>query len=161
MTARPPQARAPKSKAPPLPDSRAISRRIAAPFAAVCAFLSDPGNWPRWAEGLGSLSHDAGTDTWTTRSPDGRIMRVTFSPPNTKGIFDHTVYPPADESGRAAPPIHVPLRAEPDGAEATLVTLTLIRQPGMDDVMYERDAAWVEKDLERLGRALENRPAAA
>ncbi|WP_370154888.1 hypothetical protein [Ferrovibrio sp.] len=149
MTARP----TPKSKAPPLPDSRAISRRIAVPFAAVCAFLSDPGNWPRWAEGLGSLSHDAGTDTWTTRSPDGRIMRVTFSPPNTKGIFDHTVYPPAEDN---APPIQVPLRAEPDGAEATLVTLTLIRQPGMEDAAFERDAAWVEGDLERLAKAIES-----
>jgi len=127
---------------------REISILIAAPFDAVCRFLADPANWPFWAAGLGSLARGA-DGSWTTRNPDGRTMTVTFAAPNDAGRFDHIVTP-AD----GAPPIHVPLRATRDG-EATRVTLTLFRQPEMDDAAFERDAAWVKEDLARLKMSID------
>ncbi|MFC3677003.1 hypothetical protein [Ferrovibrio xuzhouensis] len=127
-----------------------ISTRIDAPFAAVDRFLADPLNWPLWAAGLGTLSRDPARG-WTTRSPDGRTMRVDFAPAEAAaGIHDHTVTPP---DGGAV--ITVPLRAAAAGDDATLVTLTLIRQPEMDDAAYARDAEAVAADLQRLKATLE------
>lgn len=46
-------------------------------------------------------------------------------------------------------------RAEHIGCE---LTLTLFRQPGMDDARFEADAQWVMRDLEVAKALLEARP---
>ncbi|MFX8145270.1 hypothetical protein ABTL24_19370, partial [Acinetobacter baumannii] len=42
--------------------------------------------------------------------------------------------------------IYIPLRVV-GNAEGCLVSLTLFRQPEMDDATFAADAAWVERDL--------------
>lgn len=127
--------------------SRHIGIRIEAPYARVHAFLADPANWPRWAEGLGSMQHhDDGR--WTASQADGAEVTIVFSPPNELGVFDHRV---TFADGRC---IDVPLRLLRNGDGAELV-LTLFRQPEMDDALFDRDADWVRQDLERLKAAVE------
>jgi hypothetical protein len=111
------------------------------PAAAVYAFLADPGNWPTWASGLGTLRQlDDGR--WVAQQADG-LVTIVFSPRNPFGICDHTV---TTASGQQ---IYVPVRVIENNGGAEVI-LTLYRLPGMDDATWERDAAWVKKDLERL-----------
>ncbi|WP_341897264.1 SRPBCC family protein [Ferrovibrio terrae] len=135
------------SPRPPLP-CRHLSVTIRQPAAAVYGFLKDPANWPRWADGLGSLErrHDG---RWIATQADGSVVTVVFTAPNDFGVLDHTVTTP---DGTV---IHVPLRviANGDGAE---VILTLFRLPTMDDATWARDEEWVRKDLERLSNTLQN-----
>lgn len=105
------------------------------------AFLADPGNWPKWASGLGEMKQlDDGR--WVAQQSDG-LATIVFSPRNPFGICDHTV---TTASGQQ---IYVPVRVIENNGGAEVI-LTLYRLPGMDDATWERDAEWVRKDLERL-----------
>lgn len=119
---------------------------IAVPLAQAYAFASVPDNFARWAAGLAtSLRHsDHG---WVADTPEGEA-RVEFSPPNAYGVLDHRVR----FDGR--PDVYIPLRmiAHDRGTE---VLFTLLRQPGMDDAAFERDAQAVMADLHRLKALLE------
>lgn len=52
------------------------------------------------------------------------------------------------------PVIYIPLRMIENG-NGTQVMFTLFRQPGMDDMNFDQDAAMVRKDLSALKRLLE------
>jgi hypothetical protein len=134
-------------------DFQTISIRIDQPVATVAAFLGCPNNFRHWASGLASGSPLSAADqfTWQADTPAGPV-RVRFAAPNEWGVADHWVTLP---EGRT---VYIPLRAMAFGASphtSTLVSLTLFREPDMDDARFAADAKWVERDLERLRWCLE------
>lgn len=125
---------------------RTIAAMIDRPVAEAYAFAHVPENFPRWASGLSTSLHREG-DAWRAETPAGEAT-VRFSGPNVLGVLDHWVDLPGQ------PQIYIPLRMIAHG-EATLVTLTLFRQPGMSDADFGRDANHVQRDLAALKALLE------
>jgi len=112
----------------------------------VYAFVSNPGNLPRWAAGLcKSVSKsDAGWIVETTQGP----MPLRFVEKNDLGVLDHYVSPaPGLE-------VYVPMRVLPNGSGAE-VLFTLFQLHGMSDEKYAEDAGLVARDLETLKDVLE------
>lgn len=127
-------------------DCRHISVPVDRPPADVAAFAGDPANLPLWAGGLSSgIRREA--DRWVTDSPMG-VVEVAFVGPVDLGVLDHDVTLP---DGTV---VHNPLRVlcNDGGSE---VVFTLYRLPGVSAEAYERDAALVREDLERLRALLE------
>ncbi|MEX2617273.1 MAG: hypothetical protein WD767_14350 [Alphaproteobacteria bacterium] len=75
-------------------------------------------------------------------------MTVRFTAPNDHGIADHTLIP---AQGAA---MYNPLRVVRNGAGCE-VTFTLFQRSGMNDAEFDRDAAWVARDLAALKALLE------
>jgi hypothetical protein len=128
--------------------SRYLSEAIERPADEVYEYAVQPTNVPEWAPGLGTGVERDG-DRWFVESPMGRV-ELTFVDRNDLGVLDHTVRLPSGET------FSTPMRVIPDG-DACEVVFTLRRQPGMSDEEFERDAAAVSADLERLKRILESR----
>jgi len=59
------------------------------PAAAAYDFLSLPGNFPKWASGIGSALRQAGGD-WVAETAEGPAM-VRFSERNGRGVLDYSV----------------------------------------------------------------------
>lgn len=79
-------------------------------------------------------------------------MKIEFAPANPFGALGHVV---TQSDGQTA---NNPIRVV--SARATsLVTFMLLRQDGMSDADFERDAAMIESDLHALKRAVEPLPA--
>lgn len=112
----------------------------------VYAFMADPENLPRWASGLGDDFHRDG-DAWVAVGVLGTV-RVRFSPINPFRVLDHDVTLPDGVV------VHNPLRVLAHDDRA-IVVFTLLRQPGVDDAAFEKDAAHVEADPHRLRGLLE------
>jgi len=126
-------------------ESRTISISVAVPADAVYAFASKPENLPRWATGLGtSVQRVAGE--WFTETPQGRV-KFRFAETNPFGILDHYITPAEAE-------VYVPMRVVPN-REGSEILFTLFRQPGVSDAGFQRDIAWVHRDLNRLKEVLE------
>ncbi|RYZ06408.1 MAG: SRPBCC family protein [Myxococcales bacterium] len=125
--------------------ARHISRFIPRKPAEVSAFLADYRNLPEWAQGLSTGVREEGEEL-ISDSPLGRV-RVRFGAGAELGIFDHDVTLP---DGRT---FHNPLRVlrNDEGSE---VVFTLYRVAGVTDEDYEKDAAMIAADLERLSAAL-------
>jgi hypothetical protein len=138
-------------------EARTISITVQRPVAEVRAYLADPLNFAEWASGLSGglapLAEDSsqGSDPtlWTAQSQQGEVT-VRFSGNNDFGVADHWVFLPDGTT------VYVPLRAVANG-DGTEVSLTLYRQPSMDDGKYREDGDWVERDLGRLKSVLESR----
>ncbi|WP_413451912.1 SRPBCC family protein [Georgenia phoenicis] len=126
--------------------SRHISRVVAASPAVVYEYAADPANLPAWAAGLAEGEVRQEGDAVVVDSPMGRV-EVTFVRRNPFGVLDHDVRLPSGEV--VTNPVRV--LAHPEGAE---VVFTL-RQLGLSDADFERDAAMVERDLEALARIVE------
>lgn len=125
-----------------------LSVRIERRWTEAYEFLAAPQNFPRWASGLCSAIQPLEGDLWLAQTPQG-TLRVRFSSRNPFGVLDHDVLP--DD----APATHIPLRliANGDGCE---LQLTLLRQPQVDDATFERDAQWVQRDLQAIKVLLES-----
>jgi hypothetical protein len=138
-------------------ETRQLSITVQRPVAEVRAYLADPLNFSQWASGLAGglapLSEDnaQGTDPtlFAAQSPQGEVT-VRFSGANDFGVADHWVFLPDGTT------VYVPLRAVANG-EGTEVSLTLYRQPSMDDATFAADSEWVTRDLDRLKSVLERR----
>jgi hypothetical protein len=126
--------------------SRTLTVSIDRDWREVYDFASIPENFPRWAAGLGRRFERSG-DEWTAEAPDGRPIRIRFSPPNRHGVVDHTVLVDGKES-------HNAMRVVPNGTGAE-VMFTLLRTPGMTADAFAADAAAVERDLLALKTLLE------
>ncbi|MCX5493473.1 SRPBCC family protein [Kaistia dalseonensis] len=113
----------------------------------VYGFLSDPANFPQWADGLGHSFEPLGGPDWRAVTPMGAMI-IRFTPPNAFGVVDHDVIP--DDGAPMANPMRV--IANGDGSE---VMFTLFHRPDMSDEDFERDADWVAKDLRVLKAVLE------
>ena len=130
-------------------DVKTISVTIDRDWREVYAFASQPGNFAKWASGLGQgLQQIDGA--WFVDGPEGRV-EVRFTAPNDYGILDHHVV-----TGDGAE-IYIPMRVIANGAGSELI-FTLFRQPGMDDAKLAADAEWVERDLKKLKALLEEEP---
>lgn len=130
----------------PTSTTRHISIAIERPADEVYAFLAEPPNFPKWAEGLGhGFSHVEGM-IWSAQTPMGP-MRIAFSERNAYGILDHTLLPPE------GPAMHNPMRVMPNGSGSEVV-FTLFRRDMSDEEMV-RDATMVARDLAALKALLE------
>ena len=87
-------------------------------------------------------------ERWITDSPMGEV-EVAFVGPVELGVLDHDVLMP---DGTV---VHNPLRVLPND-EGSEVVFTLYRLSGVSDEDFERDAALVGEDLERLRTVLES-----
>lgn len=112
----------------------------------VYRYASVPENLPEWASGLTSGLQKSG-DEWLADGPAGKL-RLSFVPQNEFGVLDHWVTTETGEN------VYIPLRVFANG-EASEVTFTLFRLPGMDDEKFTADAAWVMRDLQKLKDVLE------
>ncbi len=127
-------------------EARKLSVSINRSAAEAYEFLSVPGNFPKWASGLGTSLRPAGAD-WIAETPEGPAT-VCFSERNSYGVLDHSVRLPRGIS------VYVPLRVVADGDGCKLV-LTLFRQPEMSNEKFAADAEWVMRDLHTAKRILE------
>ena len=125
---------------------RHIGIGIDLPADEVYAFLAQPLNFPKWAEGLGHGFVHAEGMTWAAQSPMGPI-RILFSEPNRYGILDHTVILP---DGTV---MTNPLRVLANGSGSEIV-FTLFQRDMTDDEMA-RDAGMIARDLAALKALLE------
>jgi hypothetical protein len=125
---------------------RHISVSIKRPPREVYAFVSNPGNLPRWATGLGR-SIEKVNGEWIADGPAGKV-KVRFADDNTFGVLDHEV---VLDSGTK---VHNPMRVIANGTGSEMC-FTLIRQQKVSDETFAQDAEWVEKDLRTLKRLLE------
>jgi len=115
----------------------------------VYAFASRPENLPLWAAGLGQGVSPAGDD-WEVKTDQGSVG-LRFTKQNDYGVMDHTVVLPNGAE------VFVPFRVVPNGTGSE-VTLTLFRQPEMDDAVFDRDAGLMLADLQSLKTLLEQTP---
>ena len=127
-------------------ESRVISVTIDRDWREVYDFGSIPENFPRWAAGLGRRFEKSGEE-WTAEDPDGRPIRIRFTPPNEFGVLDHAVFVDGSEIRNA-------MRVVPNGTGAE-VAFTVLRMPGTTDAAFAADAAAVERDLNTLKGLLE------
>jgi hypothetical protein len=125
--------------------ARHISRPISRSPAEVSTFLADHRNLPKWASGLSTgISEERGVVI--SESPMGKVQ-VRFAAGAELGIFDHDVVLPDGQT------FHNPLRVLSNDAGSEVV-FTLYRLPGVTDEAFEKDAATIAADLERLEAAL-------
>jgi hypothetical protein len=129
-------------------ESKIITVSIDRDWRQAYEFACVPQNFSRWAAGLGSGLERSGEE-WTARDPEGRTIRIRFSPPNEYGVLDHVV---VAEDGTEIP---IPLRIVPNGTGAEVI-FVLYRLPGISAAAFEADAAAVTRDLEALKGLLEN-----
>ena len=125
--------------------ARHISRFIDRNPSEVRAFLADHRNLPKWAAGLSAGISEVNGVVFS-ESPMGKVQ-VRFAAGAEHGIFDHDVTLPDGKT------FHNPLRVlKNDGGSE--VVFTLYRLPGVSDEAYEKDAATIAADLERLATVL-------
>jgi hypothetical protein len=126
---------------------RHISVSIARHWEDVYAFLAEPGNFPKWAPGLGHSFRPLGGMEWLVETPVG-TMKVRFSERNSFGVLDHAVIP--ENSQAMINPMRV--FANGDGSE---VLFTLFQRADMSDDEFASDADLVARDLQSLKALLE------
>ena len=133
------------------PASRVLTQGVACDWRHAYRWTAEPANLPEWASGLaeGAIRPLAGSDDqWEVETPGGRAT-LRFAPPNAFGVLDHWVQPPGVAE------VYVPFRVIATGQGRCELQMTLLRQPGMDDAAFERDSAWIARDLLALARVLE------
>jgi hypothetical protein len=126
--------------------AQTITETIRRDSREVYDFVSIPTNWPRWAAGLGRKFEKIG-EQWRAEDPNGRPIRIRFTPPNAFGVLDHIVL---SESGE----VHNVMRVVANGTGSE-VMFTLLNTPGMTDQVFADDAAAVARDLNALKALLE------
>lgn len=126
--------------------SHHISQLIHRSPSEVYDFAAEPANLARWASGLAQSPIRQQGDQLLVESPMGEVT-VRFVPRNELGVLDHDVTLPTGAT--VTNPVRV--LAHPNGAEV----LFTIRQLGMTDEEFERDARTVAEDLAQLKALLE------
>jgi hypothetical protein len=111
----------------------------------VYAIASDPHQLPRWASGLAEGALRQTADGWVADSPMGEVV-IEFAPANEFGVLDHVVRMPSGEA------VYNPMRVVPAGENEPRceVAFTIRQRAGMTDEEFEKDAATVAEDLNRL-----------
>ena len=127
--------------------ARTISVSVDRDWREVYDFASVPQNFPRWAAGLGTRFENAGAG-WAAEDPDGRPIRIRFSPPNAFGVLDHTVVAADGTETRNA------MRVVANGTGAEIM-FTIVRTPQMTEEAFAADAAAVGRDLHALKALLQ------
>ena len=127
--------------------SRHISIVINRRADTVYDYASKPENLSSWASGLARSDVLSEGARLTADSPMGPVV-ITFAPPNQFGVLDHDVTLPTGEI------VTNPLRVipHPEGAEVVFT----IRQRGMSDEEFDRDARTIGEDLATLKALVES-----
>jgi Polyketide cyclase / dehydrase and lipid transport len=130
--------------------SRHVSVWVEAAPDVVYAIAADPQQLPRWASGLAEGALRQTAQGWVADSPMGEVV-IEFAPANEFGVLDHVVRMPTGEA------VYNPMRVVPAGENEPRceVVFTLRRRAGMTDEEFERDAATVAADLDRLRQLAE------
>lgn len=110
------------------------------------AFARDPATLPLWAAGLVDSDVRQDGEDLVIDTPAGRTV-IRFVARNEFGVLDHEVTTP--DGLRTLNPFRV--LPHPQGSEAVFT----VRQLALSDAEFERDAALVEADLDRLRELLE------
>jgi hypothetical protein len=126
---------------------RHVSIGIRRSPADVYHYACDPQHLSAWASGLAQSVRRVG-GAWVADSPMGQIS-ISFAPENALGVLDHDVTLPTGAI------VHNAMRVLPNGTGSEVV-FSLFQVPDVSDEQFERDARWVERDLEALKRALES-----
>jgi len=126
--------------------SRTISVAVDRSPQEVYDVASIPENLPKWATGLGSSGERVGQN-WVAQTPQGRIT-IRFVERNDYGVLDHYV---TTQDGAE---IYAPMRVVANGRGSEAL-FTLFRRPEMSAAQFEQDAAWVERDLQKLKALVE------
>ena len=130
-------------------ESRVVTQRVACDWRRAYEVAADPACLPDWASGLAKSALVPHGDHWIVRTPESGDARMRFSPANDFGVLDHWVAP------EGVPEVYLPFRVIGVAPDACELQFTLLRQPHMDDAAFERDAAWIARDLQSLKRLLE------
>lgn len=126
--------------------ARTVSVSISASPRQVYEFAADPANLPKWAPGfVKSIASRDGQ--WVAQTTLGEVTFV-FAERNVLGVLDHGVTLPSGES------FFNPMRVVANG-QGSEVLFTLFRHPPMTEAEFERDAAVVLGDLEKLKAVIE------
>ena len=126
--------------------SRTLSVTIGRHPNEVYEFVSNPGNMPKWAKGLGKTIRKHGSD-WIVDTPQGPMI-IRFAERNKFGVLDHYV------TTASGVEIYVPMRVLSNGTGSEVI-FTLFRLPEMSDEKYAEDLKLVEQDLQSLKDLLE------
>lgn len=128
-------------------EARSISISISRDWREVYDFAHPSAHFADWASGLATSLRPAGDD-WVAETPEGPAI-VRFAARNAFGVLDHTVI---QSDGVET---YNPLRVVANGTGAEVI-YTLFRRRDMSDDVFERDQAWVARDLQTLRRLLES-----
>lgn len=129
--------------------SRVVTQRVACDWRRAYEVAADPARLPDWASGLAKSALVPHGDHWIVRTPESGDARMRFAPANDFGVLDHWVAP------EGVPEVYLPFRVIDVAPDACEFQFTLLRQPHMDDAAFERDAAWIARDLQSLKQLLE------
>ena len=131
--------------------SRHVSVWVEAAPDVVYAIAADPAQLPRWASGLAQGALRQTADGWVADSPMGEVV-IEFAPANEFGVLDHVVRMPSGEA------VYNPMRVLPAGENERRceVVFTVRQRAGMTDEEFDRDAATVAADLNRLRQLAES-----
>lgn len=126
--------------------SRTLSLTIPRNWLDLYETIWKPEYFPKWASGLSHGPLEPEGNYWKAKGPTGTV-KIRFTPHNPYGVMDHWVNTGTGKD------IYVPMRviANEQGAE---VMITVYRQSLMSDEKFERDIAWVKRDLDNLCRLL-------
>ena len=127
--------------------ARTYSIPIRHEWRALYERIWHPEFFAQWASGLAHSNLRQESGEWLADGPDGPV-RIRFTAHNEHGVMDHFV-----DTG-AGGEVHVPLRVFQNG-EGAEVSLTLFRQPGMDDERFAADIKWINRDLKALKTLIE------
>ena len=130
--------------------SRHVSVWVEAAPDVVYAIAADAAQLPRWASGLAQGALRQTADGWVADSPMGEVV-IEFAPANEFGVLDHVVRMPSGEA------VYNPMRVLPAGENEPRceVVFTVRQRAGMTDEEFDRDAATVAADLDRLRQLAE------
>lgn len=123
-----------------------VSIRCSPGHVYVYEFVTNPGNLPKWAQGLGPSVRKQGLE-WMVDTPQGP-MKIRFAAQNRFGVMDHYVTTPSGVE------VYVPMRVFANGSGSEVI-FTLFRLPDMSDEQYVEDMRLVERDLRALKDLLE------
>jgi hypothetical protein len=131
-----------------LHESKVVVVSIARPFDEVYDFLAQPKNLAHWGTNFGSEIQHIEANDYLVDIPSGEVV-IRFTPPNTLGVIDFTLFARGAQPGPATP-----ARVYPNG-EGTDIAITLFRAPGITDDKFKSDEEWMRSDLSRLKAVLE------
>ncbi len=119
---------------------------IDAPVQRVYAFVSNPGNWPKWAISSVVTIKPAG-EWWAVETRTG-LGRLRMKANEACGILDYDLL--------GSVPVHAAARVVPNGEGSELI-LTYFKAANLPEEVFHKQIAPVDQDLAKLKELMEAR----